>query len=80
MTALKDLLSLGFYKKTCYFGSDGSMRYKIEKKDDSFLLTTWKGPFAFDTTSEEKTTFEAPFSEDGLKEVCDEINRRACSY
>lgn len=32
MVNRKDLMSLGFYKLSPYTGSDGNMRYRIEKK------------------------------------------------
>lgn len=41
------------------------------------LLTTWPGPFAFDTTEDskkEKALFE--FSEEGMEEVTDFLNKK----
>ena len=34
MTHREDLLSLGFYERSPYTGSDGLMRYRIEKEED----------------------------------------------
>ncbi|MDD6429421.1 MAG: hypothetical protein PUF90_08125 [Lachnospiraceae bacterium] len=75
MTQRKDLLQLSFYEKSPFFGSDGDLRYKIEKKDDSFCLTTWKGPYSFDNTAPElmsQHSFE--FSDQGLQSIVDFLN------
>ncbi len=111
MLQQKELLSLGFYKKSPFTGSLGNLRYRLEKSDvpeetplgpyvpveapkeevhegdapaeeipmkTVFLLTTWLGPYAFDTTDKslmKKTLFE--FSEEGLTAVTDFLNEKA---
>ncbi len=40
-----DLLSTNFYSLSPYFGSCDKLNFKLEKSEDKFLLTTWKGPF-----------------------------------
>ena len=89
---LKDLLSLEFYKKSPYTGSAGVMRFRIEKIDvviqegegdepdqteRQLQATIWKGPLAFAHTQEEKTTHTAPFTNEGLEEICNWLNDTA---
>lgn len=73
------IFPLAFYKKSKFNGSKGKMNYRIEKvpkeEGDEFLLTIWKGPFCYDATKEEKETFSYPFSEDGLDQIVDHLNR-----
>ncbi|MCR4781634.1 MAG: GNAT family acetyltransferase [Lachnospiraceae bacterium] len=80
MTNLDDLLSLDFYKKSPYFGSDGNMRFKIFRDEDNFIITSWKGPMNFDTTTEEKIDHTEPFTQEGLQAICDYINEKASEY
>lgn len=75
MTNRKDLLQLSFYEKSPYFGSDGDIRYRIEKEEDHFRLTTWPGPYSYACTDPalmSSETFE--FSTDGLQQIADFIN------
>lgn len=73
------IFPLAFYKKSKFNGSKGKMNYRIEKvskeERDEFLLTIWKGPFCYDATKEEKETFSYPFSEDGLDQIVEHLNR-----
>lgn len=80
---IHDLLPLGFLKKSPYTGSKGTLRYRIEKKEEGegddirrfLLLSIWKTPFAFDKTpQEEMLTSEHPFSNDGLNEIIEVLN------
>jgi hypothetical protein len=68
-----DLLSTNFYSLSPYFGSCDKLNFKLEKSEDKFLLTTWKGPFNFETTKEEKSTKTFPFNNDEIKNICDYI-------
>lgn len=79
MTNLDDLLSLEFYKKSPYFGSDGELRFKIEKREDALVIETWKGPMNYETTKEEKKEHEEPFTNEGLQAICDFINNHELS-
>lgn len=46
-----------------------------KRKGEATLETTvWKGPFAFDTTTEEKITKEFPFTEEGRLELVEWLN------
>lgn len=77
MTNRKDLLQLSFYKLSPFFGSDGDTRYKIEKEDDHFKLTTWPGPYSFDNTDESLMHYETfEFTDDGLQQIVDYLNRK----
>ena len=78
-----DLLSFGYYKKAAFTGSNGSLRFKIEKQqrgedDESYFVLaviTWNGPFASDKTpDEEKTIIEFPFEDASLDKICDYLN------
>ena len=77
MTNRKDLLQLSFYKLSPFFGSDGDTRYKSEKEDDHFKLTTWPGPYSFDNTDESLMHYETfEFTDDGLQQIVDYLNRK----
>ena len=47
----KDLLPLGFLKKSPYTGSFQGIRYRIEKQEEgeekSLLVYSWPEPYAF---------------------------------
>lgn len=111
MLQRKELLSLGFYKKSPFTGSIGDLRYRLEKYDvpeetplgpyapvekskkeppsedapaeepptkTVLLVTTWPGPYAFDTTADElKKRALFDFSEEGLIAVTDFLNEKA---
>ncbi|MDD6194087.1 MAG: hypothetical protein PUB19_04200 [Lachnospiraceae bacterium] len=85
MIERKSLLALNFYKSSPFTGSDGNLRYRIEKiqlpiegsedTETKLQATVWPGPYAFAKTEDEKkTTFVAAFSEDGLQDITDWIN------
>lgn len=85
MIERKSLLALNFYKSSPFTGSDGNLRYRIEKvelpiegsedTETKLQATVWPGPFAFaNTADEKKTTYVAAFSEDGLQDITDWIN------
>lgn len=70
----KDLLPLGFLKKSPYTGSFQGIRYRIEKQEEgeekSLLVYSWPEPYAFlHTPEEEKEKKSFPFSEEGLEEI-----------
>ena len=79
-----DLLPLGFLKKSPYTGSKGKLRYRIEMTEEGegdqkkrFLrVNTWTTPFAFDhTPEEERTVSDFAFSEQGLEEIIEYLNK-----
>ncbi|MBQ5430499.1 MAG: hypothetical protein IIU28_02455 [Lachnospiraceae bacterium] len=87
MTKREDLLSLGFYERSPYTGSDGQMRYRIAKEEDKeagtkeLVCTIWPGPYSFDHTDDaDKVSFRADFSEDGMDEIIKELNLRSPDY
>ena len=73
------IFPLAFYKKSKFNGSKGKLNYRIEKvfgdEKDEFLLTVWKGPFCYDATKEEKTTYSYPFSDEGLDAIVEQLNK-----
>lgn len=86
MVQRKDLLHLSFYEKSPYLGSDGPLRYRIEKSEEGegddkkkvMKVTVWPGPFSYDKTPEEKMSsknFE--FSEEALDDICEWISARS---
>ncbi len=83
MIKRSDLLSFGYYKKAAFTGSDGKLRFRIEKQQRGedeeayFVLAviTWTGPFASDKTpEEERTTVDFPFEEESLNSICAYLN------
>ncbi len=87
----KELLSLNFYKSKPFTGSDGNLRYRVEKVEvpndaaaeegttqTMLRATIWSGPFAFAKTPDEKKTHHtAAFSEEGLQELVDWMNAQS---
>lgn len=87
MLERKSLLALNFYKRKPFTGSEGNLRYRIEKvelpiKDSEetetkLQVTVWPGPYAFaKTPDEKKTTYLAAFSEEGLQDITHWINQQ----
>ena len=82
-----DIYSLIHYEYGLpYSGDYNGMRYRIarnplervfgkkEKGEATLETTVWKGPFAFDTTTEDKITKEFPFTEEGRLERVEWLN------
>ena len=83
MVERKELLSLGYYKMTCFKGSDKDMRYLIEKHEDkeagikNLKATRWFGPLCYEATDPAiMESFEVPFEEEGLQAITDWLNSR----
>lgn len=76
-----DIFNIKFYEKTWFHGSFGGMHYRIEKiKDENeeqkLRVTTWPGPYNFDTTSDSlKESAEFAFSDSGLDDVTAYLNQ-----
>ncbi len=73
------LLSLSYYEKAPFTGSDKTLRYRIEKQESEegkqLLVYAWNGPYAFDhTAKEEMTTHFADFSDEGLSDITSWLN------
>ena len=76
----QDIFNIRFYEKSPFYGSFRKMHYRIEKKteeDEKKLeVVTWPGPYNFETTDDSlKESALFPFSEEGLNEVCDHLNK-----
>ena len=75
-----DIYSLIHYEYGLpYSGDYNGMRYRIARNPLERVFgkketTVWKGPFAFDTTTEEKITKEFPFTEEGRLELVEWLN------
>ncbi len=91
MLERKALLALNFYKRKPFTGSDGNLRYRIEKvelpiadseeTETKLQATIWPGPFAFaKTPDEKKTTYQTAFSEEGLQDITQWINQQLPLY
>lgn len=79
MIKRKDLLAFNFYKKEKFTGSYRGMRYLIQKAEEGeetfFSVYTWRGPFNFVTTEDEKKTEKRfPFQEDSLETITNYLN------
>ncbi len=77
----KDIASLPFLKKSPYTGSFQGMRYRIQKEEIEEQLHlkvfVWKEPFAFDKTPDEDKISELfDFSEDGLKNILEWLEKK----
>lgn len=79
MVKRENLLSLSYYEFYPFTGSDSGLRYRVEKTendgDKQLLATAWRSPLAFDyTPDEDKATFQAEFSNDGLTAIAEWLN------
>ena len=85
-----DLLAFEFYKKKPFKGSDTGARYMVtkeevvsggaedgtEEKKTVLACYMWPEPFCFEATADEvKIRGEFPFSEEGLGQAVDYINK-----
>lgn len=75
----EDILSLNYYKKEKFTGSDRGMRYLIQKDTengtDVFRVHVWPGPYNFESTDDsKKITAAFPFTLDGKRQVVDYLN------
>ena len=95
MIKVTDILSLEYYKKTSFTGSDGEMRYKIEKhevevetpeseepkKEKYLIVYTWPGPYAFFQTDDSlKQSQLFPFAAESLEPITDYLNSKISEY
>ena len=79
MIEANQLYNVNFYKSSAFTGSLKHMHYRVIKEDTDdgpvFLVTTWPGPYNYDSTPDEKKkTATFPFSNEALKEVADYLN------
>ena len=77
MLMRNELFPLNFYKKEKFNGSMRKMNYRLQKVEDHFVATVWKGPYCYDATDkEEMTTSEFPFSEEGINAAVEWFNSK----
>lgn len=81
-----DLLPISFLEKSAYTGAKGGLRFRLEKvsleaeegKQTKLIrCISWPGPFSYEHTESSLMEEESfPFSEEGLHEICDHLNKR----
>ena len=78
----KDVMHIGFLKKSAFKGSDAGMRYIMQAKKDeegsiaALEVAYWPEPFNWEKTAEEKKVrTEFAFSEEGITEALEWLNR-----
>lgn len=80
MIDLKGIMGIPLLKKSRFTGSDGSLRYVLEKRSseeegDKLAAVFWIGEMCSDATpDDQKTTKLFPFTEGGLKEAQEWLN------
>ena len=75
-----DLLPLSFLRLSPYTGSKRDLRYRIEKiageKGDLLRCSFWHGKLSSDNTPDEEKTFsDFEFSEKGIEDIIEYLNR-----
>lgn len=82
MIDLSGIMGIPFLKKSRFTGSDGPLRYILEKRSDEeqgdrLAAVCWHGPFSWAATPEEaKITKFFPFNTEGLKQAQDWLNEQ----
>lgn len=80
MISVKGWISIPFLKKSDFKGSYCGMRYRLSKitaeGDDRIQAEIWKGPKAYDQTQEEKESCAFPFSDEGIEQAVQWLNRK----
>ena len=78
MIDLTGCVSIPYFKKTVFTGSDGKMRYllgKAEENEETVLKAWyWEGP------EEKKTAAVFPFSEEGISQAVAWLNEAAVNF
>lgn len=86
MVDLTGCISIPYLKKTVFTGSDGKMRYLIEKAEDEKKDTVlrvwyWEGPYASDKVPQpQKTAAVFPFSEEGISQAVAWLNEALVNF
>lgn len=71
-----DIRRLEFYKnKNTFTGSCDAFRYRIQPKDELFLVSIWKQDVCYEQ-AEEVQTVEFPLSEEGFSQVAEWLERQ----
>ncbi len=72
MVDLSGVMGIPLLKKSRFTGSDGKLRYVLEKRSseeegDRLAAVCWHGEFCWEATpDEEKTTEYFPFTQEGI--------------
>ena len=90
MVLRKDLLSLGFYKSSPFYGSDRALHYKINKIQEEdgvdskgktkykivgLRVITFPGPYNFENTDDTlKVSKDFPFEDAALDAIVEYLN------
>ena len=80
MVELKGIMGIPLLKKSRFTGSDGMLRYVLEKRTDEdgqdrLAATAWHGLLCSDATPEEEKEPEYfPFTEEGLEQARQWLN------
>jgi len=90
MVLRKDLLSIGFYRLSPFYGSDGTLSYLIQKIEETvetddtgkpkkeitgLRVITFPGPYNYDHTDDSlKVTKDFPFAAESLDAIVDYLN------
>lgn len=82
MIDLRGIMGIPLLKKSRFTGSDGTLRYVLEKRSseeegDRLAAICWHGLFCFDATpDEEKTTEYFSFDAEGLQKAQEWLNQQ----
>lgn len=81
MIDLAGIMGIPLLKKSRFTGSDGPLRYLLEKRSseegDRLAAVCWHGEFCYEATpDEEKTTEYFSFSKDGLCKAQEWLNEQ----
>ena len=85
MIDLTGCVSIPYFKKTVFTGSDGKMRYllgKAEENEETVLNGCyWDGTYAsFSGPEDKKTAAVFPFSEEGISQAVAWLNEAAVNF
>ncbi|MCI9359895.1 MAG: hypothetical protein HFG65_02860 [Hungatella sp.] len=74
MIQLKGVMGIPLLKKSKFTGSDGALRFVLERQireeEEQLAAICWNGEFCSDATpEEEKTTEYFPFTAEGLEQA-----------
>lgn len=79
MIDLKGIISIQLLKKSAFCGSDGKLRYRLDKQTtderDTIKATYWIGDYCWQATpDEDKISRNFEFSTDGIYQAVDWLN------
>lgn len=81
MIQLKGVMGIPLLKKSKFTGSEGALRFVLEKHSDEegerLAAVCWKGEFCSEATpEEEKTTEYFPFTREGVEQAEKWLNQQ----